>query len=395
MKRTSFLDCQSIGQSLKRVKISTSPGELRLDSDLTQMISGKKWTSTTHPNNGNPMEPLHSMNNTIPSSSVCDRRDRIHNEISCANARLTRDPVDPLRLRLTCLYRPPSSSPSNHPLPLERWTFLIQMPRMYPHVPPSIRRVQRDVMPSSSSGSCSSNENVGWNNTMSSDFIGWVDAWERGRASAAMVASSVMQGHTGPPVPEKVLIGALPPSRPGASTSSEPLHSDEFEMSDGNPHTDGEQLMAIDAATSVYNAWSPVSSLGDLIDFLMDIPGKRREWWAKEDNRKHHQQQQRFLRTVSNSGEVNQVIPNPTITPTFSMGGVDSGYQQQYFVKQQQFPPSPCDMDADDGNNTECMMIEDQQNARHERRRINPFITNRFDVGYERGTAMLHHWRVR
>eukprot|EP00584_Thalassiosira_punctigera_P017568 CAMPEP_0172552726 /NCGR_PEP_ID=MMETSP1067-20121228/47162_1 /TAXON_ID=265564 ORGANISM="Thalassiosira punctigera, Strain Tpunct2005C2" /NCGR_SAMPLE_ID=MMETSP1067 /ASSEMBLY_ACC=CAM_ASM_000444 /LENGTH=54 /DNA_ID=CAMNT_0013340777 /DNA_START=98 /DNA_END=259 /DNA_ORIENTATION=- len=46
MKRSSSLDCQSIGQSLKRVKISTSPGELRVDRDIENLILGKQWTST-------------------------------------------------------------------------------------------------------------------------------------------------------------------------------------------------------------------------------------------------------------------------------------------------------------------------------------------------------------
>ncbi|KAL3792870.1 hypothetical protein HJC23_004795 [Cyclotella cryptica] len=328
MKRSpSPLDCQSIGQSLKRVKISTSPGELRLDRDIELLLSSKTWTSTENnsPNGG-----------------------RI-NEISSQNARLVRDPVDPLRLRLTVLRS------------MERWMFLIQMPRMYPHVPPVVTRVSRDA----------AQENLD----------GWMGGHRSLTAAEAMVASSVMQ-RAEPPVPERVVIRALPPSRAGDVCTSQ---CDDWDMEGcGDPYSeDNSPLLEIDAATAVYRCWSPVSSLGELIEFLMGIPEKRRQWWSIESNRRGHLQSLRsshFLAahpTLASS----QYNPNVTIKVTKYPLKAPQNLSSPMKYHKAQYPSSPCDMDADK------MDLESAIEG-------SPFVTNRFDVGYERG-SFFQRWGVR
>ncbi|KAL7519324.1 hypothetical protein ACHAWX_004791 [Stephanocyclus meneghinianus] len=330
MKRsTSPLDCQSIGQSLKRVKISTSPGELRLDRDIELLLSSKTWISTeNNPPNGG----------------------RI-NEISSQNARLVRDPVDPLRLRLTVLRRPSLHS-------MEQWMFFIQMPRMYPHVPPVVTRVSRDVGQENFDGCMGVNRSL--------------------TTAAAMVASSAMQ-RAEPPVPEHVVIRALPPLRAGDVSSSQ---CNDLEM-EGFSEDYSEDFSPIDAATAVYRCWSPVSSLGELIDFLTGIPEKRREWWSVESNRRGHLQSVRSFHSMAAYPTMAPFQYNSNVTIAATKFPLKS---QQYPLSpmkyhKSQFPSSPCDMDADkmDLEST----IEDS-----------PFIANRFDVGYERG-SMFHRWGVR
>lgn len=367
MKRSSSIDCHSIGLSLKRVKISTSPGELRLDKDIESLISGKRWTSTA--NHG---------------SSLDRRGSRIHVELYSHHARLVRDPVDPLRLRLTCLHQTTSSSnnntssdnnnaqrPASSPLPPELWTFLIQVPRMYPHVPPAITRVTRDFVPN--------NENLDMN----------LDR-HNSSASAAMVASSVMQAHAEPPAPEKVLINLLPPT----------LHHNHLRPQGGDlGGTQGfTKSLDIDSATSVCNSWTPVSTLQDLLDFLMGIPARRREWWSAEsDRRRYHQQhQQRFF------GSHAAPVAQPTIAPaTNSFSGSHQHQPQEHqnifhqSTAQGPYHTSQCEMEEDgEVRNFESTM----EDSRHyfsgtvqTERRVNPFISNRFDVGYERGANIRHY----
>ena len=354
MKRSSSLDCTSIGQSLKRVKISTSPGELRLDRDIESLISSQRWTSTAH--RQTPPPPQGS--SSIPS---WDRKgSRIHSELLTPNARLVRDPVDPLRLRLTCLH-PPTQSPSSHP---ELWTFLIQMPRMYPHVPPVVGVHSRHFVP---------------NNDENMAHLGNI-------ASASIVPSSgTMQNNlVEPPIPEQILIRPLPPT-PNSQI-------------DDCTSSDGSKLLDFDLATSIFNKWSPIVTLQELIDFLVEIPTRRREWWSVESNRRHHQQQQqRFIGSYASSP-----LNHPTIAPT-AISALGNIQQQQHNhqmchsprqnLRKHQLSSSPCDMEDDgDMNSVEPMMMDAGGGMSPERRafKLDP---NRFDVGYDRSES--RRWGVR
>lgn len=285
MKRSSSGDYNSIGLSLKRVKISTSPGEICLDRDIESLILSKRWTSTA-----NHIQGDGDRNENSPRSSLDRRGIRAHVELYNHHARLVRDPVDPLKLRLTCLHQsstlsqtPTDSHNNNTPndnnntthaarptpttamsplLPPERWTFLIHISRMYPHVPPTITQVNREYITNNENFASLGNINLARHNSS---------------LSAAMVASSVMQSHyLEPPAPEQVLINLLPPTE---------LHSHNTRPQIGSGLSspiNNEQHLDIDSATSVCNSWTPVSTLQELLDFLIGLPGRRREWWATD-----------------------------------------------------------------------------------------------------------------
>jgi hypothetical protein len=192
---------------------------------------------------------------------------------------------------------------------------------MYPHSPPNVTRVSRETVQ------------------------------ENGlTASAVMVACSVMQGGE-MPVPERVVVRCLPPDGSNFLNPSE-----------------GE-LNKIDEATAVYRQWSPVSSLGELIEFLMDMPERRRQWWSIEANRRGYLQN---LRPFSAS-------VTPSMHPTILGQDQMILSSPQRCQKMQHCPSSPCDMEEESVEAT----IEGS-----------PFVANRFDVGYERG-SMVRHWGVR
>lgn len=105
---TSSLDCQSLQRSLKRVRLSSSPGELRLQLDLRQLAQNKEWVQTAE-------DVWH-----------CPR----------TKCRLEQCQADPLRL-VFCL--PSCSSCSCNASATRIW---IQIPRMYPHRPPTVTQIQ-------------------------------------------------------------------------------------------------------------------------------------------------------------------------------------------------------------------------------------------------------------
>ncbi len=134
----------------------------------------------------NEFNELRRQSALLPSNIA--NRTRFGNKeiISRLDARLVRDPVDPLQLRLTCLLH---SRNTLHPLssslqtpPIERWTFCICMPRMYPHAPPTITRVTRDIVPNNENMAHLGNVNLDYHTNSNS-------------ASAAILASSAMQHH--------------------------------------------------------------------------------------------------------------------------------------------------------------------------------------------------------
>ena len=93
------LDCQSLQRSLKRVRLSSSPGELRLQLDLRHLVMSREWVQTA--------EDVWYWPRTACRLEQCQ--------------------VDPLRLILT--------------LPQQYATVWIQIPRMYPHRPPVVTRI--------------------------------------------------------------------------------------------------------------------------------------------------------------------------------------------------------------------------------------------------------------
>lgn len=130
---TSSLDCQSLQQSLKRVRLSSSPGELRLQSDLRNLVLLKNWVQA--------------------AEDVL-----VWPETGC---RLEQCQVDPLRLIFTIpipqeqeqlLRRRLQLRHNYHPQQHQQQALhgpattvtrvWLQIPRMYPHRPPKVTRIQ-------------------------------------------------------------------------------------------------------------------------------------------------------------------------------------------------------------------------------------------------------------
>lgn len=220
---------------------------------------------------------------------------------------------------------------------------------MYPHSPPVVSRVSREIiLPEISAGDAACEYYA--------------------LSSAVMVASSVMQRGE-PPVPDVVLVRCAPPSSNSyfSETNSMEYCSDSQE----------EGLWEIDSATSVYRSWSPVSSLGEFIEFLLSIPEKRRQWWSIESNRVSHLQRMRScsVTPIMQNFSIGQPPPAPLVPYSNQIVGSPQRCQKE----QQHYHSSPCDMEAES--------LEAIEGS--------PFIANRFDVGYERGSVMHHHWGVR
>lgn len=140
---SSSLDCQSLQSSLKRVRLSCSPGELRLQKDL-RCLPALGWIPETDLQDDSIMDgPIGSGNNGGNGSGgtssaatsrpfVMDSNPRWHWQSTNASAELQL--LDPLRLVLS-IQRP------------QRWSRLwIQIPRMYPHRPPVISRIENMAM---------------------------------------------------------------------------------------------------------------------------------------------------------------------------------------------------------------------------------------------------------
>lgn len=258
---------------------------------------------------------------------------------------------------------------------------------MYPHLPPNVNRVWRENLWSSSGHRVDGRDYGGYNG-------GGITSYSNNHASSLMVANSMMQRGEAP-VPEKVVVKCLPPGGSDASLTCG------FGKKDKKEEEEESLLCELDADTAVYREWSPISSLGDLIDFLIDIPQQRRIWWSDEGKRRRHLQSVMMMTSSSSSSVTNHWMhsnaavrmcptPQPTRMSQFSTMMVTSspqkcqimGQQQIHMqAQQQQYPSSPCDMEED---SLEAAAIEGS-----------PFIANRFDVGYERGSMMRHHWGVR
>jgi hypothetical protein len=254
---------------------------------------------------------------------------------------------------LTCLHQPFSQSL------FERWTFMIQIPRMYPHLPPLITRVTRELI---------SNENMAHISNIS---IG-------SAASTFIVASSVMQASE-PPEVEQILIRSPPPPRNKYDAVNTELHNNIH-----NHHHDNSKFLSIDEATAVYNSWSPVSTLGDLLDFLVAIPTKRREWWAVESNRIRHQEQLQLMRIGHGGG-----IDHNTLSDGYS-------------CQQLQHQVSSSSRGAGDSEDdlVEHMMVDSSMHehtvidaATADAEKLRTFPANRFDMGYDR-TPSTQHWDI-
>lgn len=213
---TSYLDCQSLQCSLKRVRLSSSPGELRLQRDLRHLESSGTWQRVGNAD----VWHWHP-----PAAPVTARRRSPCTSTTAAVPRIELRQLESLRLRLTI------------PNSVVVW---IQVPRMYPHRPPLVGRIAyNDESPDSHRI-----EHI------------LVHEAPPGRAeSDSQQQQSPTERENYHQDTGDVFVET--------SSSSWTSHSDSGEEQNTTLH--------YSADTIIYHDWSPVQRLGDLLEFVIGI----------------------------------------------------------------------------------------------------------------------------
>ncbi|KAG7368338.1 hypothetical protein IV203_031081 [Nitzschia inconspicua] len=217
----TLLDCESLQSSLKRVKLSCSPGELRLQRDL-KLLSPKEWQAE---------EKQHRPKNcNDPPTSWVHLRSRARLKLVDSLRLYLFLPADNKMVSDTQSSGQPSSAHHPHHY---CWRMMIQIPRMFPHRPPVVSRLEGKL---------------------------WVN---------------------------QIVINEAPPAQPKLSESlSQPWLTQEMphhqQDCDSFGHNDVSSssvtLPEVEpyhvcggGKTVVWNKWSPISNLGELLDFLLTI----------------------------------------------------------------------------------------------------------------------------
>ena len=219
-----LLDCHSLQSSLKRVRLNCSPGELRLQRDL-MTLPPQVWNTTTTTTNNN--------NN---NGSGCDGR----RWILTADSNISLSLVDPLRLVLQFA---------------GTGRIWIQIPRMYPHRPPVISRI----------------ENL------------WM---------------------------ERIVVHEIAPYSPSTNCNSSSTVTD---YNNNDHHQENPKNSLIRGTTTVvFDRWSPVMHIGDLIDFCIKTvncrptPSPSPPLLQSSSSLNHHHQL--FSATTSNTATTITII---------------------------------------------------------------------------------------
>jgi hypothetical protein len=167
-------DCQSLQRCLKRVRLTASitPGELRLQRDLRHAVLSRQWLvvqdecewiipyqppphhlpgssrrSDTN-NNGGYTSREEMLDDCMFQDVSIDDDDDLDEcvDTSRVSVRVTRDEQDPmelvLRIEITTYYPVAWSDNACTTTSVASVTLHLQFPRMYPHLPPVVRRIE-------------------------------------------------------------------------------------------------------------------------------------------------------------------------------------------------------------------------------------------------------------
>jgi len=204
-----FLDCNMLQSSFKRVRLSRCPGEFRLLRDL-KTLDPRKWL----PENDN------------------DENSYIHR---ATRARLT--VVDSLRI---CLSLPTSTSGAamtmtgcEHQRRLHshhcnyQWKIMIQIPRMYPHHQPIVKKIE------------------------------------------GLSIDHIIINELPPDKKPTLLLSSSSPTTTTAIIKTPVLSS----LAQQDHHRTNEPSIdiAIGMKTIIWNEWSPIIGLGELLDFILEV----------------------------------------------------------------------------------------------------------------------------
>ena len=304
-KEEESMDCHTLQSSMKRVRLSCSPGELRLDLGALTNLGWQLWTNS--PNAETPPPSQHSSIDQDPrwfwasssSSNTCHHPQDLQAELHL---------LDPLGLVLHL---------RRASVPQEVGRIWIQIPRMYPHRSPAVSRT----------------ENL------------WM---------------------------ETVIIGEVPPSGKVVSSSTDatsetlqPLHNEDPSSS----------------TTLEYNEWSPVPSLGDLLQFLLKTsmgPSNacRRESPASTITTSSLSSSNTFGKPVTSQGA------------SFLSGNSLSFFMEEHKMEDVQQQQGFCTSISNENLN---FLNRQSNDHNHHNKFTSPFAPNRFDTGYEKYHDPLEH----
>jgi len=324
---SSSLDCfNSIGSSLKRVKISTSPGELRLNKDIEAMARNKLGINGANDGNAIQWVSVDEAGGSIGSASASGGSSSInngnagnggvhyHRALRSADGSIVvrRDVVDPLRLRISVTFRTnenpywhmvgwgvynnnTSSGGSSHSTDgvstvpqasssspcYETWHYLVQIPRMYPHSAPLVVRITREggmsepsTIPELVRKQRQEQQKQMQQQRQQNQFQQQHSFQQYSSENTAersfhpsVAAAAPAPVSDAPPMVERILVSSNP--------SIHPPSAEEGEMTgicvDKNPLT---------STLATYGSWSPISRLSDLVTFLAELPVKRLAAWS-------------------------------------------------------------------------------------------------------------------
>jgi hypothetical protein len=259
-----FLDCESLQHSLKRVRLSSSPGELRLQRDLRHLVLSSRWIPVD--------EDLWCLQQSSPSQQQ-QQQHQPHGDDAAGAPRIVTPPCSNVQLqRLTTATLKmtvilPTKARNNNDIKnrnhIHTTTTLahvwIQIPRLYPHRPPVVTQITY------SEGAIPNTVDAPHANTHYLDH-GHGD-------------------HQHQHSPESVMLHPDVPTKEWFSGSGENLVDEQQHQQQQQQHSrihsivftnEGESMLAglpcitTTATTTVYAPWSPIQRLGDALDCIIE-----------------------------------------------------------------------------------------------------------------------------
>ena len=229
---SSCLDCQSLQSSLKRVRLSSSPGELRLQRDLRHLETSSTTGSWQRVRDEASDHDVWVWHPPAPPVSV---RSLSKTAAGPRHPQIELRQLESLRLRLT------------YDNSVVVW---IQVPRMYPHKPPIISRIVYNNNNHTTAQLQQQQHSKEIQNILVQEAPPMRAAGEEKSATAASTAQLHQQ---------------TPGSEISSSSASSPDNNQEnlaYHLSNNGFH---------DANTVVYHNWSPVQRLGNVLEFVISV----------------------------------------------------------------------------------------------------------------------------
>lgn len=279
-----------IGVSMKRMKISMSPGELRLNKDMEQLQTLE-----------NPWTPP-SVNDSNSRSIINNNGNGLLHLISPnQRAQIQRDPVEPLKCSIAVYFLPhelppPLSNIGKHHNETigkhkyaEQWTYLLQFPRMYPHSPPKIHRITTAAINPRSLETVTMIDHP-IHNDNETKFVQQLSRNNDNQKPPSNPTQNHPCCRNGIPLLENIEISSSLPSLSNRYNTNHDLSSN---SSNRNQPEDKDVTWSWrdGMRTTNFENWSPVSTLGDIVQLLMQLPLQRRQSWYQYNQSQQRQQQ--------------------------------------------------------------------------------------------------------